>query len=139
MGTMDKDNDPRLKLVCTKEDLIRVRDTEQKSWAKVAEELRLGSPGAARRAYTLSVRPHTESKLVSIGGGTAKVTPVHLAKANLATVRKAVVGKVIVVQRKGGTEDIKVAKVTSIKDGTVNFHDGNKSRSVKAEAIIATK
>jgi hypothetical protein len=42
-----------------------------------------------------------------------------------------------VVQRKGGTEDITVAKVTSLKNGTVNFNDGNKSRAVKADAIIA--
>lgn len=32
-----------------------------------------------------------------------------------------------------------MAKVTSVKDGTVNFNDGNKSRTVKAAAIIATK
>ncbi len=37
------------------------------------------------------------------------------------------------------TETIKVARVTSLKAGTVNFNDGNKSRSVKLEAIIALK
>lgn len=134
-----KNNEPKFTKVCTKEDLIRVRDTEQKSWAKVAQELGLGSPGAARRAYTLAVRPHTESVLVSITGGTAKVQPVHLADANLATIRRAIVGKTIVVQRPKGTEEITVAKVTSLKGGTVNFNDGSKARSVKAEVIIATK
>jgi len=48
-------------------------------------------------------------------------------------------GRTIVVARKDGTEDIPVAKVTSIKGDTVNLNDGTKSRSVKAEAIIATK
>lgn len=43
------------------------------------------------------------------------------------------------MQRRQGTEDIPVAKVTSVNGGTVNFNDGNKSRSVNAEAIIGTK
>lgn len=115
-----------------------LRDVQQLSWAKVAEALGLGSPGAARRAYSAAIRPHTESVLPAQARGT-KVQPVHLADADLAAVRKAIVGRTIVVQRKGGTEDMHVTKVTSVKDGTVNLHDGNKARSVKAEAIIATK
>lgn len=106
MVPLGKDNDPKFQKVCDKDDLIRVRDTEQNSWAKVAQVLGLGSPGAARRVYSLAVRPHTESKLVSIGGGSAKVTPVHLADANLAAVREAIVGRTIVVQRKDRTEEI---------------------------------
>ncbi len=35
-----------------KDDLVRLRDTEQNSWANVAATLGLGSPGAARRAYS---------------------------------------------------------------------------------------
>ena len=57
-----------------------------------------------------------------------------------ATIREAITGKAIVVQRQGDkTETIHVAKVTSVKNGTVNFNDGDKSRAVKAEAIVATK
>ena len=67
------------------------------------------------------------------------MTPVHLANLGLAKVRDALVGRTIIVQRKDGTEKINVAKVTSVKDGTINFNDGNKSRSVKATAVIATK
>lgn len=124
-----------------KEDLVRLRDEEQQSWAKVAEALNLGSPGSARRIYSQLVRPHTESVLAgTTTRGGMKITPVHLAEANLTAVRKAIVGKVIIVQRQGGrTEEIPVAKVTSLKAGTINFSDGEKSRSVKAAAIIATK
>lgn len=114
-----------------------LRDNQLLSWAKVAQALGLGSPGAARRAYSGLVRPHTESVLP--GRTKASLTPVHLADADLATIRTAIVGKTIVVQRKDTTEDIAVAKVTSAKAGTVNFNDGDKGRSVKADAIIATK
>lgn len=116
-----------------------LRDDQLLSWAKVAAALDLGSPGAARRAYSALVRPHTDSVLPGHLPGTAKVTPVHLVDADLATITEAIVGHTVVVQRAKGTEDITVAKVTSIKAGTVNLHDGNKSRSVKAEAIIAIK
>jgi hypothetical protein len=124
---------------CTKEDLVRLRDTEQNSWAKVAQALGLGSPGGARRAYTALVRPHTESTLAGRAQGEAAITPVHLADADLATIREAIAGRTIVVQRTKGTEDVTVAKVTSLKDGTVNLNDGNKSRSIKAAAIIAVR
>lgn len=125
----------------SKADLVRLRDEEQQSWAKVAEALNLGSPGSARRIYSQLVRPHTESVLAgTTTRGGAKIAPVHLAEANLTAVRKAIVGKVIIVQRQGGrTEEVPVAKVTSLKVGTINFSDGDKSRSVKASAIIATK
>lgn len=122
-----------------KEDLVRLRDTEQNSWAKVAAELGLGSPGAARRAYTALVRPHTESVLDGRPQGGAKVSPVDLTTADLDSLRETIGGRRIVVQRKDGTETIKVARVTSLKAGTVNFNDGNKSRSVKVEAILALK
>lgn len=125
----------------SKADLIKLRDEQQQSWAKVAEALNLGSPGSARRIYSQLVRPHTESVLTHVTTrGEAKVTPVHLADANLTAIRKAIVGKVIVVQRQGNrTEEIPVAKVASLKAGTVSFSDGDKTRSVKAAAIIATK
>lgn len=122
----------------TAETITALRDEQSQSWAKVATALALGSPGAARRAYSVLVRPHTESVLPGRSTG-ASVQPVHLADADLDTVRQAIVGRTIVVQRAKGTEDITVAKVTSIKAGTVNFHDGDKSRSVKAEAIVAIK
>jgi hypothetical protein len=125
----------------SKADLVRLRDEDQQSWAKVAEALNLGSPGSARRIYSQLVRPHTESVLAgTTTRGGVKVTPVHLAEANLTAVRKAIVGKVIIVQRQGGrTEDMPVAKVVSLSKGTVSFNDGSKARSVKAAAIIATK
>lgn len=122
------------------DELVRLRDTEQKSWAQVAQAIGVRSPGAARRLYTQLVRPHTESVLEGRSTAKANVTPVNLADADLETIREAIVDKTIVVQRtKDRTEDIKVAKVSSVKNGTVNFHDGDKSRAVKAEAIIATK
>lgn len=121
----------------TADQIADLRDTQLLSWAKVAEALDLGSPGAARRAYTALVRPHAESVLP--GRTATALAPVHLADADLATIQETITGRTIVVQRKDRTEDIKVAKVTSIKAGTVNFNDGDKSRSVKAEAIIATK
>src|SRR4051795_2112854 len=117
----------KLEKVTDKAELIRLRDTEQNSWANVAATLGLGSPGAARRLYSAVVRPHAESVLEG-RSTTGKVTPVHLAKANLATIREAIAGLTIVVQRANDkTEDIAVAKVTSLKNGTVNFNDGNKA------------
>lgn len=123
----------------TADQIAALRDDQLLSWAKVAEALSLGSPGAARRLYSSLVRPHTDSVLPGHSFGTAALTPVHLADADLDAIREAIVGRIIVVQRAKATEDITVAKVTSIKDGTVNLHDGDKSRAVKAEAIIAIK
>jgi hypothetical protein len=85
------------------------------------------------------VRPHTERVLAGRATPGTAVTPVHLVDATLAQVREAIAGKTIIVQRKDGTEKIKVAKVTSVKNGTINFNDGDKSRTVKAAAIVATK
>lgn len=133
------DNAPKLERITDHDELVDLRDNQQLSWAKVAEAIGVGSPGAARRLYSQLVRPHTESVLEGRSRGEAKVTPVNLADADLDAIREAIVGKTIVVQRAKGTEDIKVAKVSSLKNGTVNFNDGNKSRTVKAEAIIATK
>lgn len=125
----------------TADDIARLRDDENNSWAKVAAALGLGSPGSARRAYSALVRPHTESVLPGRSqGGSGGLVPVHLADADVDAVRAAIAGQTIVVQRQGDkTESIPVAKVTSVKGGTVNFNDGNKSRSVKAEAIIGTE
>src|SRR4051812_9280746 len=130
MATIQKTTKPTF----TADAITDLRDKQQLSWAKVAEALNLGSPGAARRAYSSLVRPHTDSVLP--GRTPAALTPVHLADADLATIRDAIAGRTIVVQRQGDkTEDIKVTKVTSAKAGTVNFNDGDKSRAVKAEAI----
>ncbi len=123
----------------TAKQIAALRDDQLLSWAKVAAELRLGSAGAARRLYSNLVRPHTDSVLPGRTPGDAKVKPVHLADADLDTIRDAIVGRTIVVQRAKTTEEIAVAKVTSLKDGTVNLHDGDKSRAVKAEAIIAIR
>lgn len=95
----------------TADDLTRLRDEEQNSWAKVAEALGLGSPGAARRTYTQLVRPHTESVLAGRTTKGGQLTPLTLAGATLAKVQEAIVDRTIVVQRKGGTEAIRVAKV----------------------------
>jgi hypothetical protein len=47
---------------CTAEDIVRERDQRGLSWAQVAKNLDLGSPGAARTAYTkLTGRHHSES------------------------------------------------------------------------------
>src|SRR5205823_4864603 len=64
----------------------------------VAATVGLGTPGAARRLYSAVVRPHTESVLEG-RSSESKVTPVHLGKANLATIREAIAGRTIVVQR----------------------------------------
>jgi len=98
-----------------KEDLVRLRDTEQNSWANVAAALSLGSPGAARRAYSVLVRLHTDSVLDGRPQGEGRVSPVDLADADLDTLRETVAGHRIVVQRKDSTETIKVARVTSLK------------------------
>ncbi len=47
----------------TAESIAALRDAQHLSWAKVATALRLGSPGAARRAYSALVRDHTLSVL----------------------------------------------------------------------------
>ncbi len=129
----------------TAESIAALRDAQQLSWAKVAQALKLGSPGAARRAYSTLVRPHTESILTARQAGTnGKVHPVTLTdEATLDELRDAIAGRTIVVQRGTGaearTETIPVLRVTSVKAGTVNFNDGAKSRSVKATAIVAVK
>ena len=99
----------------TADEIGALRDGEMLSWRNVAERLALGSPGAARRAYTQLVRPHTESVLPGRAPGD-KLQPVHLADADLDTVRDTIAGKTIVVQRAKGTEDMPVAKV--FPDGT---------------------
>jgi hypothetical protein len=135
-----KNDVPQAERITDHDEIVRLRDTEQKSWAQVAQAIGVGSPGAARRLYTSLVRPHTESVLEGRRSTGAEVTPVHLADADLHTIRDAITGNTIVVQRtKDRTEDIHVARVTSLKDGTVNFNDGDKSRAVKAESIVATK
>lgn len=122
----------------TADEIAAVRDGELVSWRAVAQRFNLGSPGAARRAYSALVRPHTASVLPGRTTG-AGLQPVDLAAADLDTIREAIGGRTIVVQRAKGTEDITVAKVTSLKNGNVSFNDGNKARTVKAEAIVATK
>jgi len=136
---MPKNNDPQMHLVCTKEDLVRLRDEEQHSWANVAQALNLGSPGAARRLYSTLVRPHTESVLDGRTIGTARMTPVHLDGADLEAVRELIDGRTIVVQRRDGTEDIYVAKVISIKGDTINLNDGDKARSVRNSTVIGLR
>ena len=52
----------RKPITCTAEDIVRERDERGLSWAQVARNLDLGSPGQARKAYTvLTGRPHTDS------------------------------------------------------------------------------
>lgn len=135
-----KADEVQMEYVTDAEEMTRLRDTEQNSWAKVAAALGLGSPGAARRLYTALVRPHTESVLEGRARSTASLEPIHIdEKANVDKVRKLIGERTIVVQRKDGTEDIYVAKVNSIKEGSVNFNDGDKSRSVKAAAIVGLR
>jgi hypothetical protein len=117
----------------------KLRDEDHLSWAKVAEALSLGSPGAARRAYTALVRPHTESVLPGGSRSGSGLTPVDLAGMAQAKVADTIAGRTIVVQRRNGTEDVYVERVTSVKADTINFNDGAKSRSVKAQAVIALK
>ena len=124
----------------TAESIASLRDGSHLSWAKVADALKLGSPGAARRAYGALVRPHTDSVLPGRTTTGKGVTPVTFTDATtLDELREAIAGRTIVVQRADHNEDIPVAKVTSVKAGTVNFNDGAKSRSVKATAIVAVK
>lgn len=121
----------------TKEQLEILRDGELLSWAKVAERLELGSPGAARRVYSRLVRPHTESVLPSRTKTSAQ--PVDLAAANLAELQEQLTGRAIIVQRKDHQEQIEVAKVTSLRNGSINFNDGAKTRTVKATAVVAVR
>jgi hypothetical protein len=122
----------------TKEQLEILRDGELLSWAKVAERLELGSPGAARRVYSKLVRPHTESVLP--GKAKASAQPVDLTTANLSQLQEQLAGRTIVVQRKGDhQESIPVAKVTSVKNGNISFNDGAKTRTVKAAAVVALR
>ena len=72
-----------------------LRDAQSLSWRKVAEELDLGSPGAARRAYSVLVRPHAESVLPGRAAG-ATVQPVTFgADTDLVTLREALAGRTI--------------------------------------------
>jgi hypothetical protein len=49
---------------CTAEQIVAERDTAGRSWAQVAVNLGLGSPGQARKAYTaLTGKPHHESQM----------------------------------------------------------------------------
>lgn len=73
----------------TAKQITNLRDDQLLSWARVAEALSLGSPGAARRLYSSLVRPHDESVLPGRTPGYAKVQPVHLADADLATIRRS--------------------------------------------------
>ena len=126
------------KYTFTSDAIAALRDDAQNSWRSVADALGLGSPGAARRAYSEHVRPHTDSVLAGRASG-GKVTPVDLAGLDVDAVREQIAGHTIVVQRKDSIEDITCAKVTSIKGDTINFNDGNKARSVKASAVVAVK
>ena len=134
---MSQQDEPKFEMVANKELLIHWRDEQQRSWASVAQEVGLGSPGAARRLYSALVRPHTESVLVV--RATSKVEPLQLEDLAVEAVRTAIAGRTIIVERKTGNEEIAVAKVTSVKDGTINFHDGDKARSVKAASVVAVK
>lgn len=51
-------------ITCTAEEIVAERDGKGLSWAQVAINLNLGSPGAARRTYTqLTGKPHTDSQM----------------------------------------------------------------------------
>src|SRR6185295_14140255 len=93
------------KYTFTSEAIAALRDDAQNSWRNVADALGLGSPGAARRAYSELVRPHTQSVLAGRASG-SKVTPVDLAGLSVDAVREQIAGRTIVVQRKDGTEEI---------------------------------
>ena len=75
------------KYTFTADTISALRDGDQQSWRNVAQALGLGSPGAARRAYTTLVRPHTESVLAGRTIATAKLTPVDLSVMDLAALR----------------------------------------------------
>lgn len=55
---------PRGEWPCTAEQIVAERDHAGRSWAQVAVNLGLGSPGQARKAYTaLTGKPHHESQM----------------------------------------------------------------------------
>ena len=110
MGRMTTSTD-----TITADQLTYLRDTQQQSWAKVAAASQLGSPGAARRAYSKLVRPHTESVLHTTARSKSGLTPVDLTDLALDAVRGAIAGRTITVERKNGTETINVVKVSSVK------------------------
>ncbi len=84
-------------------------DGSHLSWGKVAQALKLGSPGAARRAYSALVGPHTGSVLPNRPQGTkgAGVQPVAFTDdTTLDELREAIAGRTVVVQRADHTESI---------------------------------
>jgi hypothetical protein len=125
------------------------------SWAKIADKRDLGSPGAARRAFTvLTGKPHTEAPQLDRGGrpagsGNGGVwTPVDVAElTTIAAVRKAIAGQVCQVQpiRKGGqVRSLGAMKVQKLdrkaKDPTVDLvgADGT-AHTVRLDKITAVR
>ncbi len=97
------------KYTFTSDAIAALRDDAQNSWRSVADALGFGSRGAARRAYSTPVRPHTQSVLAG-RASSSKVTPVDLASLDLDAVREQIAGRAIVVQRKDGTKTSPVTK-----------------------------
>lgn len=62
VGSAKRTRTAKPETLCTAEQIVEERDRKGLSWAQVAANLGLGSPGAARSAYSkLTGRPHTES------------------------------------------------------------------------------
>lgn len=140
----------------TAEDIVKARDTDGLSWKDVAIKLDLGSPGVARRAYTeLTGKDHTTSQMTGRrspkGTGSKKrkaiVRPEWTNETPVDEIAEAIAGRMIVVKRQYGEEEIHVGKVTEFTkketaDGetplTVHFHakDNGAARAVAVEAIL---
>jgi hypothetical protein len=132
-----------------------LRDKKQLSWKRVAEELGLGSPSSARRAYSELVRPHTESVIQGKGGRPAASgdgdngwTPVDVTSCNtIAQVRDALAGHVVqvhAIRKSGHVRRLDAVKVANLDpkatQPTVDLvgADG-KAHTVRLDKIAAVK
>lgn len=125
----------------TEEAIVKARDEDQLSWRQVAITLGLGSPGAARKAYTeLTGRDYRDSAITKRAprgtGSSSKATlhPEWNNKTDHEEIKDALFGRTIEVERQYGTEPelIRIGGgvtfVTKTKSGkrcplTVEFQD----------------
>jgi len=147
---------------CTKEDILKARDTDRLSWKAVGATLGIGSPSAARAAYTaLTGTPHYESQPIvnRAPKGTGRVAERKAAQAvdvspgwNADTDQDDIIarlqpGTALTVQRKFMVEEMVVDRIRSFefnKDETkliLSFYDGFNGalRSVHVDSILEVR
>lgn len=147
---------------CTKEAILQARDTDRLSWKAVGATLGIGSPSAARAAYTaLTGVPHYESQPIVARApkGTGRVAERKAAVAvdvnpgwNADTdqddiIAKLTPGTAIIVQRQFMVEEMVVHELRGFafnKDESrliLSFFDGFNGalRSVYVDAILEVR